>query len=67
MTISEALKALEEMPDAEFNAFLGTLPARTLLLVRSGMCDWRSVLPAWYVKRKEEGPQEGIDPADIPF
>ena len=50
----DALKALESMPDAEFNAFLGSLPARVQLLVRSRMCDWREVLPEWYLSTNKK-------------
>lgn len=54
MDESEALKILEGMTDAQFNAFLQTLPERTQMLVRSRMCDWKKVLPAWYIKVCEQ-------------
>ncbi len=50
MTEAEALKVLEKMSTGDFNKFLNSLPARVGMCVRSGMCDWRKVLPLWYIK-----------------
>ena len=50
MSEAKALAELEAMSDAEFLAFVAKLPERVKLLGRTGMCDWRTVLPAWYVK-----------------
>ena len=41
------LAQLEAMTEAEFQAFFATLPQRVQILVRSGMCDWREVLPQY--------------------
>ena len=51
MTNAEALKVLEKMGTQDFNKFLNSLPARTQTLVKTGMCDWRKVLPEWYIKQ----------------
>lgn len=46
---------LETITDAEFSAFFNWLPARTQLLVRGGMLDWRSdTMKDWYEKYKLE-------------
>ncbi len=50
MTEDEALAALKAMPDIEFDEVLSRTPARTQLLVRAGMADWREVMPKWYCK-----------------
>ena len=42
-----ALEQLEAMNDEDFNTFLSSLPERVQMLVRSGMADWREVLPQW--------------------
>ena len=76
----EALAKLEAMPDEEFLLFVAKLPARVKLLAKSGMCDWRTVLPAWYVKLSanvsdERDQADGnphvatdeVNPDDIPF
>ncbi len=62
-----ALKTLEAMPDADFQAFLTSLPSRVQLLVRSGMSDWRNVLPQWYIKSLSKEPDAPINVDDIPF
>lgn len=54
MSNAEALKELETMSTQRFNSFLLTLPERVQMLVRSGMCNWREVLPEWYVKYRIE-------------
>ena len=54
MTKEEALLKLEKMSTQEFNNFLKRLPERVGMLVRSGMCNWREVLPEWYVKSRTE-------------
>lgn len=50
MTKGEVLEKLESMNDDEFNEFLRKCPERVQMLVRSGMCNWRVVLPQWYRK-----------------
>ena len=42
------------MSTQRFNSFMLTLPDRVQMLVRSGMCNWREVLPEWYVKSRTE-------------
>ena len=42
------IQKLETMSDTEFNIFLTSLPQRVQFLVRSGMANWREVLPEWY-------------------
>lgn len=59
MSEHEALAKLEAMPEAEFQAFFAKLPERVKLLVKSGMSDWRKVLPEWYI---ELGIREGSIP-----
>lgn len=54
MTESEALIVLEKMTSQQFNHFLKGLPERVGMLVRSGMCNWREVLPQWYIKSQTE-------------
>jgi hypothetical protein len=49
MTKQEALNKLEQMTDNEFKKFFDKLPSRVQLLVRSGMVNWRKVLPEWYI------------------
>lgn len=44
------IEKLECMPEPEFQAFFKQLPERTQMMVRTGLCDWRRVLPEWYVK-----------------
>ena len=48
--MEEALQKLEQMPEIEFQNFFRSLPLRVQMLVRSGMADWRQVLPEWYIK-----------------
>lgn len=43
-----ALQKLEAMNDEEFRVFMEKLPKVTQMLVRSGLVDWREVLPVWY-------------------
>ena len=62
----EALAKLEAMSDDEFLMFVAKLPPRVKLLAKSGMCNWREVLPAWYVKLETNASEE-INPDDIPF
>jgi len=50
MTESDALNILEAMPEDTFQAFFSSLPARVRLVVGSGLCNWKEVLPQWYVK-----------------
>lgn len=38
------------MPEDKFQKFFETLPYRVKLLIKSGMVDWREVLPEWYEK-----------------
>ena len=52
MTQKKALEELEKMTDAEFDKFLNSLPQRTQLCIKGGLCDWRSVCPEWYIKQK---------------
>lgn len=67
MSESMALKALEAMPEADFQAFFKSLPSRVQLLVRGGMQNWRDVLPQWYIKSQSNEPGAPINPDDIPF
>lgn len=46
----KALLIIETMPDDQFNRFLMTTPPRVQMLVRGRMCDWKKVLPQWYVQ-----------------
>lgn len=46
---NKALKALEVISDADFEKFLNECPARVQLLVRSGIANWKVILPEWYV------------------
>jgi hypothetical protein len=48
--LNTALEALEAMTDTEFSTFMGTLPKRVQLLIRGGIVDWRTTLPAWYIQ-----------------
>ena len=50
MTEAEAQKAIEEMPEAQFQAWYNTLPYRTRLCIEGGLVDWREVLGEWYRK-----------------
>lgn len=50
MTEPQALKKLKSMSDADFNAFLKRTPQRTQMMVRSGLVDWKEVLPGWLIK-----------------
>jgi len=67
MTEPEALAIIEKMTTQEFNHFLIGLPARVGMLVRSGMVDWKAVLPAWYIRVATMGGNEPLDLADIPY
>lgn len=60
-----ALKELETMPEADFQAFFKSLPERVQFLVRTGVTNWREVLPQWYAKSKE--PEAPLNIDDIPF
>ena len=51
MNKEEALNTLERMSNKEFNLFLKTLPQRVQMLVRSGMTNWKEVLPTWFLQR----------------
>jgi len=50
MNKPEALKILEKMPEAEFQAFFKSLPKRVTMILKAGFADWRNVLPEWYIK-----------------
>ena len=50
MSNAHALAKLEAMPEAEFQAFFKSLPARVQLIVRGGLSNWREVLPEWYIQ-----------------
>jgi len=52
MSNEQALKVLEAMSDKDFNDFLNNLPMRTQLCVKSGLVDWKEVLPQWYIKTR---------------
>ncbi len=66
MTEAVAIKRLETMPEADFQKFFKSLPARVQLLVKGGMVDWKTALPQWFIKLKEGG-REKFDPNNIPF
>lgn len=51
ITPHEALLTLEGMSDEEFNAFLATTPARTQMLIRAQLSDWREVLPQYLIDK----------------
>jgi len=53
MTISNALKILEKMPEDKFQSFFKSLPLRTQILIRGGLADWQEVLPKWYIISKK--------------
>ena len=55
MTKKEALTTLENMPEAEFQAFFNSLPTRTTMTIKAGMADWRVILPDWYIKTELKG------------
>ena len=50
MTIKEAERIIEKMTDSEYDVFLKSLPLRTQYLIRSGIVNYRDVLPKWYIK-----------------
>jgi len=54
MSISEALKILEELDDKTFNDWLNTLPYRVRLCIK--MTDWREILPKWWIKTHSKEP-----------
>ena len=51
MSKAEAIKALEEMPEDEFQTFFKGLPGRTQLLIKGGLVDWRECLADWYIRK----------------
>ena len=55
MNETEALEILENMPEEEFQEFFKSLPYRTQVGCRSGLLDWKEVLPKWYVKNPPAG------------
>ena len=44
----DVLEKLDTLPEEEFQLFFATIPPRVKLLVKSGLCDWRKVLPEYY-------------------
>ena len=48
----DALNSLNAMSDDEFLAFFNLLPLRVRMLVKSGLVDWREILPQWYESTK---------------
>lgn len=45
---------VETLPEEEFQRFFSWLPSRVQLLVKSGMCDWKEVLPEWFDKYRQQ-------------
>ena len=53
MTKTEAISALEDMPEDYFQEFFSALPARVKLMVKGGMVNWAETLAGWYIKKVE--------------
>ena len=47
---NKIIKIIETMPEDKFQKFFEALPSRVKLLIKSGMVNWREVLPEWYEK-----------------
>jgi Mg/Co/Ni transporter MgtE len=52
MTTTQAINLLENMPEADFQEFLSSLPSRTQILVRGGMVSWKETLAEWLIARE---------------
>ena len=60
MTLKEAIKKVEAMPEKEFRVWFKSLPYRTQLLVGGGMVDWREVLGDWFQRQFNSNQKGGV-------
>jgi len=52
MSLQEAIKIVENMPEDKFQDFFKGLPTRVQLCVKGGLVDWRECLATWYIKKQ---------------
>lgn len=55
MTLRQAIKEVETMPEGKFQEWFKSLPYRVQLCVGGGIVDWREVLGYWYLKTFNAG------------